>query len=141
MRNDERRESDRVQCFIVDELRQQVPVWVFRPEAESGATLALAVDLSPEGIQLLVDPGAAVDAAHDCVRILASPELDFDGALLRASFLWRNDHQGLFSRVGFSFERADAEAIGELCRRLGEAVSTGRTVWLRCTISRHAKVD
>lgn len=132
----EKRKSPRVQCFLVDEVRQQLPVWVFRPDEEDGSVVALAVDLSSSGIAVLVDPRSEVGPEHDLIHVLAAPEIGFGGARIPVHFQWRKEDGGLFSRVGFDFSPSGMLQAKLLLEQVEHRPESGRALWLRCTLSK-----
>lgn len=135
----DQRHTPRVQCFLLDDVRQQVPVWVFRPEDERGSIVAVAVDVSESGMAVLVDPLATIGPEHDVIHVLEAPEIGFPGARIPVRFRWRSQDGGLFNRAGFDFEVAGREIGKRLTRLIEHRPETGHAIWLRCTLLESGK--
>jgi hypothetical protein len=130
----EQRNTPRVHCFLVDDVRHQLPIWVFRPEDEDGAIVALAVDVNQSGIAVLVDPGAKVGPTCQRIHVLAAPEIGFEGGILDVAFEWQESDSSLFSRVGFSVQPSSADLAALLQSCVENRPEPKRAVWLRCTL-------
>jgi hypothetical protein len=133
MNGEERRTSSRVQCFLVEEVKQQLPVWVFRPADEADAVLALVVDIAVSGIQVLIDPRRPVGPGYRKIHLLPVEEIGFRGAYLSVQFLWQHV-EGRFSRAGFTVQRRDSPFVESLLHLIDSRASTASPLWLRCTL-------
>jgi len=126
----ENRRHPRTKCFLVSHDHDLTPIWVFGRATED-SILALVVDFSEGGIQVLIEKEQALDTDTytlfiDGIREEALPESGFK-VLLK----WTGEHSSLYPRSGFEF--ADPETAKDCVQVLRRQIAAGKP-WIRCEL-------
>ncbi|MBA4218862.1 MAG: PilZ domain-containing protein [Proteobacteria bacterium] len=127
----DQRRSPRVEFFLVPAEHEQLPVWIFKPEGLADARAGIVVNLSEEGLQILIAAEPSLDAQHYELRLLLGED---DGVPLFSAavrLVWSRPLSRIVQVGGFEFESANSQA--EEFLRTQTAQITARK-WVRCVL-------
>ena len=127
----DQRRSPRVEFFLVPAEHEQLPVWIFKPEGLADARAGIVVNLSEEGLQILIAAEPSLDAQHYELRLLLG---EYDGVPLFSAavrLVWSRPLSRIVQVGGFEFESANSQA--EEFLRTQTAQITARK-WVRCVL-------
>jgi len=102
----DQRRSPRVEFFLVPAEHEQLPVWIFKPEGLADARAGIVVNLSEEGLQILIAAEPSLDAQHYELRLLLGED---DGVPLFSAavrLVWSRPLSRIVQVGGFEFESA-----------------------------------
>ncbi len=125
------RRHRRVECFLVPDRREPVPVWVFKPVDAVEAAAGLVMNLSDGGLQVLTAPDDAPD--HDAyeIQLLLGEDEAVPRFRGRVTRVWTREaaSAGWLSGLRFDDARSSAE---EFIRAY--QLSTPERRWVRCLL-------
>jgi len=125
------RRHRRVEFFVVAEHREQVPVWVFKPDDAIDAAAGLVVNLSDGGLQVLTASDVALDRSTYEIQLLLGEDASvarFRGGVTR---VWPREASSAGRLNGFSFDEVRSSAedfIGAYRSRAQDRQ------WIRCLL-------
>lgn len=125
------RKDPRVEFFLVPVDREQVPVWVFKPETDSTAHAGVVANVSRGGLQVLTLSDAPLNAQHYEVKLLLDEDEGvppFKGPVRR---IWTESLTSLINTNGFEFEVLNSSAEQFLA---AFKVSAHQQRWVRCVL-------
>ena len=125
------RRSPRVEFFLVPAEHEQLPVWVIKPEGLSEARGSVVVNLSEDGLQILMAAEPPLDAQHYELRLLLGEDEGvplFSAAVRR---VWSRPLSKIVQLGGFEFESSNSEAEEFL---LAQTAQITARKWVRCVL-------
>jgi hypothetical protein len=127
----DQRRSPRVEFFLVPAEHEQLPVWVIKPEGLSDARGGVVVNLSEDGLQILMAAEPPLDAQHYELRLLLGEDEGvplFSAAVRR---VWSRPLSKIVQLGGFEFESSNSEAEEFL---LAQTAQITARKWVRCVL-------
>jgi hypothetical protein len=124
----EKRAHERAQFFLINDGREFMPVWVFRPASDEGALACLVIDLSPGGVQVISEKHDIEPGQHCRLTFLSDDPDSFPG--VDARLVWSRANMGLHAYSGFEFTGKTGDTID----RLIDSLRYGSARYLRCTL-------
>ena len=121
----------RVECFVVHQQRERVPVWVFKPADAVEASAGLVINLSEGGLQVLTAAGESLDRSSYEIQLLLGEDEHVPRFRGRVSRVWTRDAPSAGWISGFSFD--DNHSSAEAFIRTYQA-STPERRWIRCLL-------
>lgn len=126
------RRSPRLEFFLVPTEQEQLPVWVFKPQALAAARAGLVLNLSEGGLQILtaLEPGLA--GTHYELKLLLGEDEGvalFDGPV---RLVWRDALGARGQLCGFEFELPNSLAEQFLQT---QARQIAARQWVRCVLA------
>jgi len=127
----EQRIHPRVQYFLVPSDREQLPVWVFKPDGLDHGHAGLVLDISGGGLKVLMSAAESIDASRFEVRLLPVGPAQATTAAVRVRRAWNKPVNALGVLIGLAFEVPD-----ESTSRFAEEhrMSLEPPDWLRCVL-------
>ncbi|KQY81600.1 MULTISPECIES: PilZ domain-containing protein [Roseateles] len=127
----DQRRSPRVEFFLVPAEHEQLPVWVIKPESLSESRGGVVVNLSEDGLQILMAAEPPLDAQHYELRLLLGE--DEGVPLFSASVrrVWSRPLSKIVQLGGFEFETSNSEAEEFL---LAQTAQITARKWVRCVL-------
>jgi hypothetical protein len=127
----DQRAHRRVECFLVSDHRERVPVWVFKPADATEASAGLVVNFSDGGLQVLTgSDGPLEHGAYEIQLLLGEDEsvARFHGRVTR---VWTRESSGAgwLSGLRFDDDHSSAEDFIRVYR-----TSTIEKPWVRCLL-------
>lgn len=127
----EQRQVERVQFFQLAHDDDLMPVWVFH-RAQPDSILGLLLDISANGVQVLIDKSHPLAAWTYRLIIHADETSDTRFITTRVCRLWSKVDGTLYIRNGFAF--VDAADLQPAIEQILAARGTGQR-WLRCELA------
>lgn len=127
----DQRRSPRVEFFLVPAEHEQLPVWVIKPESLSESRGGVVVNLSEDGLQILMAAEPPLDAQHYELRLLLGEDEGvplFSAAVRR---VWSRPLSKIVQLGGFEFEASNSEAEEFL---LAQTAQITARKWVRCVL-------
>jgi hypothetical protein len=127
----DQRRSPRVEFFLVPAEHEQLPVWVIKPESLSESRGGVVVNLSEDGLQILMAAEPPLDAQHYELRLLLGEDEGvplFSAAVRR---VWSRPLSKIVQLGGFEFETSNSEAEEFL---LAQTAQITARKWVRCVL-------
>ncbi len=127
----EHRHHRRVECFVIQEQRERVPVWVFKPAGAADAIAGLVVNFSEGGLQVLTAAGESLDRSSYEIQLLLGEDEHVPRFRGRVTRVWTRAATGTGSISGFRFDdsRSSAEAFIQTYQG-----SRPQRRWIRCLL-------
>lgn len=126
--NAEKRAHERAQFFLINDGREFMPVWVFRPVDDEAALACLVIDLSPGGVQVISEAHDFEPGQQFRLAFLSDDRKNLPAA--DARLVWSRADKGLHVYSGFEFTGATGDTIDRLIADLRD----GAVRYLRCTL-------
>lgn len=127
--NTEKRTHERAQFFLINDGREFIPVWVFRPVEDEAALACLVIDLSPGGVQVISESHDIEEGQHCRLAFLWEDRRTIP--TVEARLVWSRVGKGLYVYSGLEF-------IGEVDNTVGRLIAglhDGTVRYLRCTLA------
>lgn len=126
--NNEKRVHERAQFFLLNDGREYMPVWVFRPVDDAAALACLVIDLSPGGVQVISEKHGIEPGQH--CRMAFIPDDRQGLPTVDARLVWSRADRGLHVYSGFEFTGETGDTVDRLIGSLRD----GAVRYLRCTL-------
>lgn len=125
----EKRAHERAQFFLINDGREFLPVWVFRPVDDESALACLVIDLSPGGVQVISEKHDFEPGQHYRLAFLSEDREHLPA--VDARLVWSRGDKGLHVYSGFEFTGKTSDTIDGLIASLRD----GTARYLRCTLT------
>jgi len=127
----DKRKDQRVEFFLIPVEREQVPVWVFKPEQDIEGHAGVVANVSKGGLQILTNAEVPLAAGRYQLKLLLDEGQGiqpFSAQLRRA---WSESLTALVDVNGFEYLDSDNSAAEFLSsfERFAQ-----RKVWVRCVL-------
>jgi hypothetical protein len=127
----ENRRYERIQFFLVQQEKNFLPVWVFKPEAYPSGIAAILVDVSEGGLQILTQKNALLDAKHyelTLINQVGSKQAKLSPGVV--NLVWSEDVGSTYVKCGFTFLSNAKEKVTALM----DLTSDGEEKFIRCVL-------
>ncbi|HEX7649475.1 MAG TPA: PilZ domain-containing protein [Noviherbaspirillum sp.] len=124
----EKRAHERAQFFLINDGREFMPVWVFRPAGDEAALACLVIDLSPGGVQVISEKHDIEPGQHCRLTFLSDDQGSLPG--VEARLVWSRADKGLHAYSGLEF----TGMTGDTVDRLIDSLRDGSARYLRCSL-------
>ena len=125
----EKRAHERAQFFLINDGREFLPVWVFRPVDDNDALACLVIDLSPGGVQVISEKHDVEPGQHCRLAFLTEDRSQYPG--IDARLVWSRADKGLHAYSGLEFTSKTDDTID----RIIDSLRNGSARYLRCTLT------
>lgn len=127
----DKRKDHRVEFFLIPVEREQIPVWVFKPEQDLEGHAGVVTNVSKGGLQILTNAEIPLSAGRYQLKLLLDEGhgiQPFSAQLRRA---WSESLTALVDVNGFEYLGTDSPAAEFLSTFESFA---NRKVWVRCVL-------
>lgn len=124
----DKRAHERAQFFLINDGREFLPVWVFRPADDDAAIACLVIDIGPGGLQVISQRHDMVPGQHCRLAFLSEDRHNLPS--VNARLVWSRADKGLHVYSGFEFTGKPDGTIEHMIATLRD----GQVRYLRCTL-------
>jgi hypothetical protein len=127
----DQRAHRRVECFLVPDHRERVPVWVFKPADAVDASAGLVTNFSDGGLQVLTGSGDALEHGAYEIQLLLGEDESVARFRGRVTRVWTRESSsaGWLSGLRFDDDRSSAEDFIRVYQ-----TSAIEKPWVRCLL-------
>jgi hypothetical protein len=127
----DQRRHPRVEFFLVPTEQEQLPVWVFKPEALVDSHAGLILDMSEGGLQLLTNAEDDLAPGRYEIQLMPDGSAPDQAFSVDARLIWSSPLSKFGHLSGFEFDDLNSPA-SQFLADYGLSVSERK--WVRCLL-------
>ncbi|MEJ6006776.1 hypothetical protein WG899_14575 [Paucibacter sp. AS339] len=127
----DQRKDQRVEFFLIPVQREQVPVWVFKPEQDQQGHAGVIANVSKGGLQILSIAETPLTAKHYELKLLLDEQQGIEPFTAQLRRAWSESLTALLDVNGFEYLHSDS-AAAEFLNNFESFAR--RKIWVRCVL-------